>query len=157
MRWIRHLRLIPLTCVTLLFSSCSYSTDFVVVNESYQAIEVLYKLKTEFGQLSSLDAPVTTNSSELDSKDRPNWLKLAPTHYEFDESTRTVTVRLEAGKALRVTTMHNYGNDHSQKAASFPIDYISLSGPSGSITFAGNQTRVSFRYVSANLYTLTYK
>jgi hypothetical protein len=148
--------LIPLTCVALFFSSCSYSTDFVVVNESYQAIEVLYKFKTEFGQLSSLDAPVTTNSSELDSKDR-NWLKLASTQYQVDESTRTVTVRLEAGKALRVTTMPNYGNDHPQNAASFPIDYISLSGPSGSITFAGNQTPVSFRYVSANLYTLTYK
>jgi hypothetical protein len=148
--------LIPLTCVALFFSSCSYSTDFVVVNESYQAIEVLYKLKAEVGRLSSLDAPVTTNSSELDSKDR-NWLKLASTQYQVDESTRTVTVRLEAGKALRVTTLPSYGNDHPQNAASFPIDYISLSGPSGSITFAGNQTRVSFRYVSANLYTLTYK
>jgi hypothetical protein len=158
MRWIRTLRLIPLTCVALLFSSCSYATDFVVVNESNQAIEVLYKLKTEFGRLSSLDAPVTTEASDLDSKGGKNWIKLASTQYHFDDLTRTVTVRLEAGRALRVTTMSNYsGHDNPHKAASYPIDYISLSGPSGSITFAGDQARVSFRYVSGNLYTLTYK
>lgn len=158
MRWIRHLRLIPLTCVTLLVSSCSYSTDFVVVNESNQTIEVLYKLKTDFGRLSSLDAPVTTDSSEVDSKnDGTKWLRLESTQYHIDESTRTTTVQLEAGRALRLTTMSSYGHDHAQKAASYPIDYISLSGPNGSLTFAGDQARVSFRYVSANLYTLTYK
>ena len=158
MRWTRILILIPVTCVALLFVSCSYSTDFVVVNKSNQPIEVLYKVSEKRGPLASLDRPTTTDVSELNEKGGQNWTPLASTDYVCDVPSRTVTVRLEAGKALRVVTMfHYFGHHDPQDAASYPIEYINLMGASGSVTLAGDQARMGFTEVSRVLYTVTYE
>ena len=158
MRWTRVWIFIPLMSVALLSASCSYSTDFVVVNESDQAIEVLYKVKKFPVPLASLDPPATTDVSKLSPKGNHNWAGLASTHYQLDEVNRTVTVWLEAGKALRVTTMfHYFGHNDPQDAANYPIEYITMTGASGSTTFAGDQARVGFTEVSRVLYTLTYR
>lgn len=158
MRWTRILILIPVTCVALLFASCSYSTDFVVSNKSNQTIEVLYKVKNSPGPVASLDKLATVDASELNEKGGQNWTRLDPTQYVFDEASRTVTVRLEPGKALRVTTMfHYFGHHDAEDAASYPIEYINLTGESGSVTLAGDQARMGFSEVSRALYTVTYE
>lgn len=154
----RILILVPVACVALLFVSCSYSTDFVVVNKSNQPIEVLYKVNNNRGPLASLDKPSTTGVSELNDKGGQNWTPLASNQYVFDEASRTVTVRLEAGKALRVVTMfHYFGHHDPQDAANYPIEYINLTGASGSVTLAGDQARMGFTEGSRALYTLTYE
>lgn len=154
----RILILVPVTCVALLFVSCSYSTDFVVINKSNQTIEVLYKIKNHPGPLASIDKPATVDVSQLKEKGGQNWTRLASTQYVLDEASRTVTVRLEAGKALRVTTMfHYFGHHDPQDAADYPIEYINLTGASGSITLAGDQARMGFTEVSRALYTVTYE
>ena len=158
MRWTRILSLIPVTCVGLLFVSCSYSTDFVVVNKSNQPIEVLYKVSNKRGPLASLEKPNTTDVSELNDKGGQNWTPLASSQYVYDEASHTVTVRLEARKALRVVTMfHYFGHHDAQDAANYPIEYINLTGASGSVTLAGDQARMGFIEVSRALYTLTYQ
>jgi hypothetical protein len=157
MRWPRVLLLTSLMGLALLFAACSYSTDFVVVNKSNQPIEIIYKVKKTPGPLASVNVIATADISAINSKERANWKQLSSTQYQLDQANGVVTVRLEAGKALRVTTMfHYFGHDDPQNAANFPIEYMNLTGPNGSLTLSGDQARVRFSKVSRVLYTLTY-
>ena len=158
MRWPKVLLVISLISLTLLFPGCSYSTDFVVVNKSDQPVEVLYKVKKTIGPLASVNVLATVDVYELNVKGHTNWTQLPSSQYQFDEANRITTVRLDAGKALRVTTMfHYFGHDDPQDAANYPIEYINLTGASGAVTLSGEQARIRFSEESRVLYTLTYK
>jgi hypothetical protein len=141
-----------------LFSACSYITDFAVLNESGQPIEVRYKVKNYPGPFTPPVAPATISTSQLSTKGNEQWSQLTSAGYQLDQQSRTVTVRVLAHQALRIATLHNYGgHEDSGDAQEFPVDEIIIMGVDGERRFMGQQARTTFSKASRALYTLTYK
>jgi hypothetical protein len=142
------------------FAACSYSTAFVVLNDSDKPIEVRYKLKRAAGVLSSTETPAIIAASQVANRYRAQWRNLSPTEYQTSQtdSAITVTVKVMPREALWVTSMFHYiGDEDPNDVASWPIDEISITGTNGGMTFTGQKARKSFNYVSRVLYTLTYE
>jgi hypothetical protein len=154
----RYILLISLTLMIFAFAACSYSTDFVVVNESNQPIQVRYKIKSAPGPLALTATPAKMDASELGTSDRARWQKLDPDQYQIDQENRTVTVSVSPHEALWVTSMFHYiGDEDPNDVADWPIEEIGVTGADGGVAFTGQKARKSFCYVSRVLYTLTYK
>lgn len=144
-----------LLIVSVGVSACSYSTDFVVVNDANYPIQVVYKVKRFPYDSQTLEVePRIISAANLELRDRNKWTRLNHNQYVVDQLNRTVTVTLHAHDALWITSMVNYFGDHSD---SFPIEEISVRGAAGEMTFTGDKARQSFQYVSRVLYKLTYK
>ena len=144
----------------LTFAACSYSTAFVIVNDSDQPIEVRYKVNRGAGVLSSGEAPAKIAASQVANRYRTQWRSLSPAEYQANQTDHaiTLTVKVMPHEALWVTSMfHDIGDDDPNDVASWPIDEISIAGADGGMTFTGQKARKSFVYVSRVLYTLTYK
>ena len=137
-------------------TACSYLTDFVVVNESGQPIEVRYRVKesrppVETGTLAKIA------TSQLDDGNK-QWQALTPAQYQLSQESRMVTVRLMPDEALRVAIMHHFtGVEDRSDVENFPIEEISVTGSSGELKFTGEQALKIYSKVSRVLYTLTYK
>jgi|SRR5215831_14374505 len=155
----RYIYLISLTLFALTLTACSYSTDFIVVNESANPINVRYKIKRFPNEPPELTAkPVKMDVSQLGKRDRGRWKELSADQYQIDQENRTITVSIMPREALLVTSMfHYFGDEDPNDVANWPIEEITVTGNIGGMTFTGQQTRKSFRYVSRVLYTLTYK
>lgn len=156
----RRLVLVFVILCALTFAACSYSTAFVVVNDSEHPIEVRYTIKRNAGVLSSTDAPVKIAASQVANHYRSQWRSLSPTEYEISQTEHaiTVTVQVVPHEALWVTSMfHYFGDDDPNDVASWPVNEISIQGAQGGMTFTGDKSRKAFEYVSRVLYTLNYK
>jgi hypothetical protein len=144
--------------VALTLSGCSYKTNFVIVNESGQLIEVRYQVKDHPGPFYPPVPPASMSAGDLSSKANNNWSELPASRLQIDEAQRTVTVLVKPNEALLVASMHNYfGHDNEWDAREFPIQEINVLGSKGKMSVVGDQTRRSFSKVSIALYTLTYK
>jgi len=155
----RSIYMLLILCA-LTFVACSYSTAFVVVNDSGQPIEVRYTIKRDAGALSSTDAPVKIAASEAANRYRSQWRSLSPTEYQIThtEHAITVTVQVMPQEALWVTSMfHYFGDDDPNDVASWPLDEITIRGAQGGMSFTGDKSRKAFEYVSRVLYSITYK
>ena len=144
----------------LTFAGCSYSTAFVVVNDSDNPIDVSYKVKRNAGVLSSTDIPAKIAASQATNRYRTQWRILSSTEYRTSQADNAITVivKVMPHEALWITSMFHYiGDDDPNDVASWPIDEISIAGADGGMTFTGQKARKSFAYVSRVLYTLTYK
>ena len=157
----RSLILPSLILFTLALTACSYSTAFVVVNDSDHPIEVHYKVNREPKKvLSFTDPPAKIAAGQISSRDKAQWRTLAPEEYKTShtDETLTVTVNVMPHEAVWVTSMFHYiGDEDPNDVASWPIDEIGIVGVDGSETFTGQKARKAFTYVSRVLYTLTYK
>ncbi len=155
----RYTLLLLLILLTLTFTACSYVTEFVVVNESAQTVEVRYKIKKSPYEPPTLNArPAKMAAAQLGSRHRQQWQNLNPDEYQLSQENRTVTVRVMPHEALWVTNMfHYFGDDDPNDVANWPIEEISVTGADGGMMFTGQKARKSFSYVSRVLYTLTYK
>jgi hypothetical protein len=155
----RYMLIIPLTLLTLTFAACSYSTDFVVVNESTHPIEVRYKIKRfPHGPPDLTAKPAKMDASQLGARDRGRWRELGADQYQIDQEHRTIIVSVMPHEALWVTSMFHYiGDEDPNDVAGWAVEEITVTGDDGGMTFTGPKARKSFRYVSRVLYTLTYK
>jgi hypothetical protein len=152
--------LILLILCTLTFLACSYSTAFVVVNNSEHPVEVRYTIKSNAGVLSTTERPVKIAASQMSNHYRSQWRNLSSTEYQISNTANssTVTVQLMPNEALWVTSMfHYFGDDDPNDVASWPLEEISINGDLGGMTFTGDKSRKAFEYVSRVLYTLTYQ
>ena len=150
-----RLLLLFLLILSVGLSACSFSTDFVVVNEANYPIQVIYKIKPFPSGSQNLEVePKVASAADLESRDSSKWTKLHPNQYRVDQLSRTVTVTLHAREALLITSMSNYTAD---KVKDFPIEAVSIKGAAGEMTFTGEKARQAFQYVSTVLYKLTYK
>jgi hypothetical protein len=142
----------------LLLSACSYTSNFVVLNESGKPIRVRYKLKTSAYEPFQLIAePARVSESNLRNRDR-EWQVLKSSEYHLDRESRTITVDLPPHEALRVLYITNYrGHDDASGADRFEIDEIVISGASGEVAIQGDQTRKKFAEESESLYVWAYK
>ena len=155
----RVAQLALLIILTVSFVGCSYSTDFVAVNQTDTAIFVVYKFKTFENQMAKFEIePRVAAGSELSSRHKTKWERLSADRYEVDQANRIVRVSLHAHEVLWVTTMSHYiGDENPHDVTSFPVQEISMNGPAGEMKFTGDKARKAFEYQSATLYTLAYK
>jgi hypothetical protein len=156
MRW---LLILIVLLLTISLTSCSYSTDFVVLNNADYPIEVVYTVKASpIGPPSLEIEPMVVSSANLEIEDKSKWRKLPPDQFRIDQVTRTVVVHLPAHEALLITTMHHYiGDEDPNDVEMFPIQEISVSGADGALRFTGDSARKAFERMSRVLYVLSYK
>ena len=159
MRYIFTVLLLLLVALTL--AGCSFSTDYAVVNESGEAIEVTYKIGGETPDPFDMTGnPATLPASQLSSRE---WQQLSPTQYVLDREKRTVTVSLMPSMALRI----NHGREwrENENPAEFTIKEIEVRAPHGQLILKGDRVYRSFVIVPKPFYsfgpptvlTLTYK
>ena len=115
-------------------TACSYSTDFVIVNDSTQVLKIEYRIKESRGEFAPPETPSLLPASKLGSHETQDWTRLKFGQYTLDPHQRTVSVSIMPGQALLVCRMHNYGgHDDARDAKEFPIDQIKLEGASGAL------------------------
>ena len=156
----RRFLLLVLLVLTITLTSCSYSTDFVVFNDTDNLIEVVYRMKPSPPGPPSLGGiePMVVSAANLEKSDISKWTKLAPHRFRIDEANRTVTVRVSAREGLWITSMHHYiGDEDPNDVANFPIQEVSIAGKDGEMRFTGDKARKSFERKSRVLYVLSYK
>src|SRR5882762_8438744 len=103
----RYLILPALACL-LLFSACSYISNFVVVNESENPVDVRYKIKdSPYEVFQLVPEPAKAPATEFGTSDN-QWTVLKSGDYRLDNQTRTITVKLQPREALRVLYISNY-------------------------------------------------
>jgi hypothetical protein len=140
------------------FGACSYVTDFVVINESANPVDLRYKIKNLPGPFSPRIAPAKMTSAQLRAGDHP-WEELDKAQYSLDPVERTVTVRLMPNEALRIERMQRAGMqiDETEDAKSFSIEELSISGTNGEIKLEGERVRKGFTIESKRTRALTYQ
>lgn len=152
MRWFL---LLILLLLTISLTSCSYSTDFVVLNNSDYPVEIVYRFKTTGFPLEV--EPMVVRSANLEMQDISKWTKLTPDRFRINQWNRTVSVRLAAKEALWVTSMHHYiGDEDPNDVKNFPVDEVSVRGADGEMRFTGDKARKAFERMSRVLYVLRY-
>jgi hypothetical protein len=142
----------------LLLSACSYTSNFVVLNESEQPIKVQYKIKNSPSEpLQLIGEPAKTAGANLRNGDK-QWRILKSDEYQLDREARTITIDVMPHEALRVMYITNYGgHDDASEANKFKIDEIIVTGAHGEAKYQGEQIRRQFTEASETLYVLTYK
>lgn len=149
----RYIAMVLVGSVCLL-AACSYTTDFVIVNESDGPITVRYEEKDFPGPFYLPTAPGVVAASEL-SEDGQQW---SPAQFVVDEASRSVTTQLMPGQALRIASLNHYtGHDDPNDAEKYQIRRIVVSGTRGELNLSDEQARTTFTKVARSLYTLTYK
>ena len=148
-----------LLILSLGLSACSYSTDFVVVNDADYAIQVTYKVKESPTGPPTLGPELSVvAAAKLEPKGKSQWSKLDSARYSIDQVDRTVTVTLFPHEALLVTSMHHYiGDEDPNDVQNFQIQELSITGAAGEMKFTGDAARKAFKRVSRVLYTISYK
>ena len=96
----------------LLLTSCSYFTDFVIINESSQTIQIRYKVKkSTAGPLAVSGIPATIKASQLSTHGGQEWRELATDQYKLlqEGNNEIVVVDIGPNEALRLTKLYEYG------------------------------------------------
>jgi hypothetical protein len=153
----RQLTLFALLAYACLLTGCSYLTDFVVVNESDQSVQVHFRIKDYPGPFAPPIAPATIAISGLSTKGNDVWDELPGGADRVDQENRTITVELISQNALRIARLHNYAREDSSDAARFPVEEILVTGQSGDMKLTGEQLRLACVEKSKALYSLTCK
>ena len=149
-------RLLVFTALLGLLSltSCSFSSDFIVINDSPQPIEVTYRFKFA-GQITR---PATVARSEVTTSRPEHWQELPADRYAVDRVWRTVKLSLLPAEALRVEWLHDYfSHDGHSSEGALPIDELTIRGASGEIVLRGEQVRLNFVKQGSQVFTLTYR
>jgi hypothetical protein len=157
-RKMRRCLTILILAPVVLLSACSFTTNFVVVNESAQAVVVKYRIKDSRSEpFQVVGGPAKLDEANLRDREK-QWQVLKDGEYQLDRETRTVTVELLPHEALRVQQTSNYSShDDEYSASKFEIEEITLSGASGELKIRGEQTRRYFVEETDTLYVLSYK
>ena len=142
----------------LLLSACSYTSNFVVLNETEQPLRVQYKVKNSPSEpLQMTGAPAKTAGANLSNRDK-QWQILKSGEYQLDREARTITVDVMPHEALRILYITNYGgHDDDSDANKFAVNEIIIKGAAGEAKYQGEQIRRQFIEVSESLYVLMYK
>ena len=148
-----------LLLLTISLTACSYSTDFVVFNDTAYAIEVIYRVKpSPIGPPSLSIEPMVVSAANLETSGIGKWTKLPPNRFRIDQANRTVIVRVAAQEGLWITSMPHYiGDEDPNDVKDFPIQEVWVRGADGEIRFTGDKARKAFERKSRVLYVLSYK
>ncbi|HKR11143.1 MAG TPA: hypothetical protein VJT15_03715 [Pyrinomonadaceae bacterium] len=156
----RLLLMVCLLAACVVLSGCSFTTTFVVVNESNDQIQIRYVLRkppNSEAQVQLVEAPAIKLVAELEQESE--WRVLPATRFTFAPETGTVMLTLMPKEALRVQreTDGKCVEDNSQRTKWFPIEEINIIGSAGAVRLTGEQTRRSFVSGPAGMCVITYR
>lgn len=80
------------------------------------------------------------------------WHELPPDQYTFDRASRTATVSLKPGDALRIAHGREYGERSLGEEKDFIIEELHITDASGGISFTGDRVYKSFVPTSASFF-----
>ena len=152
--------LVSLLIFVSILTACSYSTDFYIVNDSENPIDIQYKVTIYPNNPVLNDIPTKIAVSQLENRNGSgrNLEKLNSNQYEFDNKSGIVKVKLSPHEALWITSIPGYGGYNRDNTANdFSIKEISMTGTRGELKATEQQVLERFSRVSDTLYTLTYK
>ena len=139
-------------------ASCSFTTEFVIVNDSAEVLWLEYWVKEVPGDFVPPVTPSILPVSQLSSHEHQDWTRLEPGQYAIDPAQRTVSVRIMPGQALLVYSMNHYGgHNDAWDAKEFRLEQIRMEGASGVLLLSGEEARTKFSQASRSLYYLDYK
>jgi hypothetical protein len=155
-------RVLFVVSAACLLAACSYSSDFVIVNESDSPVEVRYQLKAydpsyHESYNEKFIYPALMSAEDL-KRSSHEWKQLneAGKDFGFDEKSGTVSYQLPPQTALRVERILNYV-DNGHNETPFRISNISLNGPKGSVELRGRQAQFAFKGDPSGTYIITYR
>ena len=134
-------------------SSCSWMTNFVIVNKSDGVLEIEYKYRESSREIKP---PQKKSAQDLKKYDA-RWESFPSDRLKINQVSKTVQVRLEPNETLLVESETNYTGHDSNSGGLFPIESLSLSGKRGSAKYEGRQVLTQFREESETLYTIIYE
>jgi len=146
-----------LATALLALAACSYSTDFVVVNDSGSPVTVRYTFKSGYrAQSCCAERPAKRPLDRLDDDDAA-WRDVPSGEFSYDASAGAVTLALGPGEALRVFTGSGWrGHGDEGDDQSFAIESVRIEGANGAVQYEGRQAQYQFRWENDQLYKLTY-
>lgn len=154
--------LVLLGVITLLVSlaACSFSTDYVVVNESNDRVLVRYVIKKPaagFRPVGLFETPSIKTVSELEKA--VAWRHLPDSQWTFNAETRTAVITLLPQEVLRVERESGVfcGEDKPEVREDFYIEEITITGSKGAIRLTGEQVRKGFARGTKQRCDLTYR
>lgn len=132
---------------TLFLTACSYSVNFILVNDSNAPIEIEYESIFQLKTLEDTELqPYQMNYSDLTSwfgDKSKNWKKLSANEYSFDAENQKCKITLAPGKALKILSTNDmmyFIEDYD----GFEITKIKLTGKNGVVIFEGNRMFTQF-------------
>ena len=135
-----------------MLSGCSWSFDYVVVNDSDKPIDTRYGIKKTPNSFAPPEMPSTLTSSELVENENLHWVRLGHNRYRVDWKNRIVEVQIMPHEALLVVAAYSPNMD----AKDFPLEYIEVRGQNGTLTFTGEQALRCFSEDSTRFRVLRY-
>lgn len=121
--------------------SCSWTTDFVVVNASQETVRVSYVFKPQPPDecCDSFPEPAVAKASELDQG--PVWREVL---LEEPRSPGRVAVLLAPGEALRIADLGSYSRPSLRDREEFPIEEIEIRNSRGALRLCGPAILLAF-------------
>lgn len=139
----------------VVFSSCSYSSQFVIVNRSNAPVDVEYVIASKFDSLeNTANKPYKMDLSNWDSRfGEKEWRDVAQNEYRFDAATKTCRITLLPNEVLRFY----HERDRANGEYEFRVASLKLSGVNGEILFEGKEFYKQFEKTGQHSYSATYK
>ena len=147
----RFIFLILLLLFASVLAACSFSTEFVVVNDSGSPVLLRYKVGARSDPLAGSEIPATLAARQLRSGE---WRRLSAGQYAFDPGNGVVTVSLKPGEALRIS-IGGGGERGDCVGVDDSIKEVDAQGPSGGISLRGDQVYKSFGVEPKPFYSLS--
>ncbi len=148
----------------LFLQACSYSVDFVLVNESDTTVEIEYLIEgvgsgsgTEQLKISDRFIPKTMSFGKWDSShERDDWTPLGSNEFKVDLDRGTIKIRIPPRTALRLAEVSDsvfFGDGYRN----FELKELEVRGLYGNIKFEGVQLFRQFNEKSRYSYFISYK
>ena len=144
--------LVFILCAACVCAGCSFSSDFVILNNSDQPVQVTYTLAESGSDVPSITGTGTPAVLDVDDLRGRDWRPLSKDEYSFDPPTRTVTVSLPPNQALLIDGGGEWRSD-SECPSGFDIERVQLIGIKGWKVVEGDNACKSFVVLPKRFYT----
>lgn len=148
-----------LLVVVLILSGCSYSTEFVVVNDSTSPIEIEFVITSNFDSIEhTVTKPYKTSLSNWNSWfERTDWQEILQKEYEFDSQLHKAKLKLNPKEVARIAIALHHETVLITDNYEFPIKTLYLNGENDEILYSGKQFYKQFEKKGDNRYFIEYK
>ncbi len=136
----KSILLILILCSTLFLTGCQFFSDFVIVNNSGDFIEVVYEAK-EPGRKSM--TPIYTTLNEFNDK-KENWRIIPEDRQKFENGA--VKVRLAPNEVLQIESV-DAPRFEENREKEFNTKSLRIIGKANSINLEGRQVLEAFKPV----------
>lgn len=155
--------LILITASSILFSACSWITDFVIANKSDDKITIIYQLKSYehsgTGEMTcyDLEPPCIVSTDDLSDWSTREWQELSPDDFKFDATDCTLSIDLPAGRAVKIDRAATYTGHTKGNEEYFAVQALTIKSSKGLIRYEGLELLHRFERISNSLYVLSYE